>query len=177
MTLVSGERLSKIREIKEGISRFERGYGGWRLRRELPVSDPGRDTKLPLKQRVLLVIYCDYRAMLEVYQEEMKSNIFFGIDKENMVEVKEKMEKRLEDGKMVPGTRISHHFIPQSASQIGYKLCSEYDSFVDIHDFKIPIRVEIDDIATSSYISCVYNSLWWVGLVNKADEKQGDVDV
>ena len=93
--------------------------------------------------------------MLEVYQEEMKSNIFFGIDKENMVEVKEKMEKRLEDGKMVPGTRISHHFIPQSASQIGYKLCSEYDSFVDIHDFKIPIRVEIDDIATSSYISCV----------------------
>ena len=29
----------------------------------------------------------------------------------------------------------------------------------------------------SSYISCVYNSLWWVGLVNKVDEEQGDVYV
>ena len=87
------------------------------------------------------------------------------------------MEKRFEDGKTVPGTRSSHHFIPQSASQIGHKLCSEDDSFVDIHDLKIPTRVDIGDIAPSSYISCVYNSLWWVGLVNKVDEEQGDVDV
>ena len=87
------------------------------------------------------------------------------------------MEKRFEDGKTVPGTRSSHHFIPQSASQIGHKLCSEDDSFVDIHDFKIPTRVDIGDFTPSSYISCVYNSLWWVGLVNKVDEEQCDVDV
>ena len=102
----------------------------------------------------------DYRAVLEVCQEEMKSIIFFGIDKEDMVEVREKMEKRFRDGKTVPSTKSSHQFIPQSASQIGQKLCSEDDSFVDIHDFKIPTRVDIGDIAPSSYISCMYISLW-----------------
>ena len=115
--------------------------------------------------------------MLEVYQEEMKSIIFFGIDKEDMVEVREKMEKRFKDGKTVPSTRSSHLFIPQSASQIGHKLCSEDDSFVDTHDFKIPTRVDIVDIAPSSYFSCGYNSLWWVGLVNKVNEEHRDVDV
>ena len=94
-----------------------------------------------------------------------------------MVEVREKMEKRFEDGKAVPGTRSSHHFIPQSASQSGHKLYGEDVSFVDIHDFKIPIRVDIGDTAPSLYISCLYNSLWCVGLVNKVDEEQGDVDV
>ena len=90
---------------------------------------------------------------------------------------REKMDKRLEDGKAIPGTRSSHHFIPQSASQIGHKLCIEDDSFVDIHNFKIPTRVDTGDIAPLSYISCLYNSFGWVGLVNKVDEEQGDVDV
>ena len=104
------------------------------------------------------------------------SRTFFGIDKD-MVEVREKMEKRFEDGKMAPGTRSSHHFIPQSALQIGHKLCSENDSFVDIHDLKIQTRVDIGDIAASSYISYMYNSLWLVGLVNKVYEEQDDLDV
>ena len=86
-------------------------------------------------------------------------------------------EKRFEDGNTVPSKRSSHYFIPQSASQIGHKLCSEDHSFVDIHDFKIPTRAYIGDIAPSSYISCMYNSLWWVGLVNEVDEEQGDVDL
>ena len=117
----------------------------------------------------------DYRAVQEVCPEEIKR--IFGIDKEDMVEVREKMEKRFEDGKTVPGTRSSHHFIPQSASQIGHKLCSEDGLFVDILDVKIPTRVDVGDNAPLSYISCVYNSLWWVGLVNKVDEEPGDLDV
>ena len=131
-----------------------------------------RSLQRPLNNQIL-----DYRVVLEVCQEEMKSIIFFGTDKEDLVKVREKMEKRFEDDKTVPSTRSSHHFIPQSASQIGHKLCSEDDSFVDIHDFKIPTRVDIGDIAPSSYISCMCNSLRWVGLVNKVDEEQGDVDI
>ena len=115
--------------------------------------------------------------VLEVHQEEMKSIIFFGVDKEDMVEVREKMEKRFKDDMTLPRTRGSHQYICQSASQIGHKLCSNDDLFVDIHDFKIPIRADIGNIAQLSYISCVYNLLWWVGLVNKTDEEQGDVDV
>ena len=97
--------------------------------------------------------------------------------KEDMVEVREKVEKSFKDGNAVPGIRSSHHFIPQSASQIRHELCSEDDLLVDIHDFKIPTRVDIGDIAPSSYISCEYNSLWYVGLVNRVDEEQDDVDV
>ena len=67
---------------------------------------------------------------------------------------------RFEDGKKVPATRSSHHFFPQSASQIGHKLCSEDDSFVNTNDFKIPTQVDIGNIAPLSYISCAYNSLW-----------------
>ena len=106
--------------------------------------------------------------VLEVCQEKMKSIIFFGIDKKDMVEVREKMEKRFEDGKTITGTRSSH-FIPQSASQ--------NDSFVGIHNFKIPTRVDTGDIAPLSYISCFYNSFGWVGLMNKVDEEQVDVNV
>ena len=42
-----------IREIKEGISWCERGYGPWGIRREIRVSDPGQGTKLSLEKRVL----------------------------------------------------------------------------------------------------------------------------
>ena len=53
LTLVPGESPIKIHEIQEGISQCERGYGAWGLCRELPLSDPGQDTKLSLEQRVL----------------------------------------------------------------------------------------------------------------------------
>ena len=84
----------------------------------------------PSLQRLINNQILDYRAILKVSQEEMKSIIFFGIDIEDMVEVREKIERRFEDGKTVSSTRSSHHFIPHSASQIEHKLCSEDDSFV-----------------------------------------------
>ena len=42
----------------------------------------------PINNQIL-----DYRAVLEVCQEEMKSIIFFGIDKEDMTEVREDGEE------------------------------------------------------------------------------------
>ena len=122
----------------------------------------------PLNNQIL-----DYKAMLAVCQEEMKSIKFSAIDKDGMHEERTNMEKQYEDGVTVPGTRSSHHFIPQAASQIGHKLCSEDDSFVDIHDFNILTWVDIGDIGPSSYTTCVYNSFWWVGLVSHIDKEEG----
>ena len=59
----------------------------------------------PLNNQIL-----DYHVVLEVC-----IIVFFGIDKEDMVEVRQKMGKKFEDGKMVPSTRSRHHFISQSA--------------------------------------------------------------
>ena len=47
-----------------------------------------RSLQRPLNNQIL-----DYRVVLEVRQEEMKSIIFFGNDKGDMVKVREKMEK------------------------------------------------------------------------------------
>ena len=115
--------------------------------------------------------------MLEVCETEMKSIVFIGIDKTEMQEVRIEMEKRYEDGHTVPGTRSSHHFIPLSPSKIGHKLCSEDESFVDVHDFNIPSPVDIGSITPSSYITCSYNSFWWVGLIESIDMEMGDVHV
>ena len=48
---------------------------------------------------------------------------------------------------------------------------------MDIHDFKIPNFVDIGSITPSSYVSCVYNSFWWIALVDNVDKDQGDVYV
>ena len=47
-----------------------------------------RSLQRPLNSQIL-----DYRAVLEICQEEMKSIIFFGIDKEDIVEVREDGEE------------------------------------------------------------------------------------
>ena len=131
-----------------------------------------RSLQRPLYNQIL-----DYKAMLEVCETEMKSIVFIGIDKTEMQEVRKEMEKRYEDGDTVPGTRSSHHFIPLSSSKIGHKLCSEDESFVDVHDFNIPSPVDIGSITPSSYVTCSYNSFWWVGLINNIDMEMGDVHV
>ena len=71
----------------------------------------------------------DYKAVLEVCQAEMQSIVFFGIAKEEMVDVREKINKRVADGRTVPGTRSSHHFLPHRGTKISHKLCSEDKSF------------------------------------------------
>ena len=131
-----------------------------------------RSLQRPLNNQIL-----DYKAMLDVCQEEMPSIKFFGIPKEDMVVIRAELEIRYMDGDTVPGTRSSHHFIPLSTSTIGHKLSSDDDSFVDVHDFKIPTYVDIGDIGPSSYVTCVYNTFWWVGLVMDVDKEAGDVKI
>ena len=131
-----------------------------------------RSLQRPLNNQIL-----DYRAVLGVCEEEMKSIVFFGIGKEDMVELRERINKRFADGQTVPGTRSSHHFIPQLGSKIGHKLCSEDNAFFDVHDFKIFRNVDINDVAPSTYIACVYDSAWWVGLVEKVNTIESEVSV
>ncbi len=77
----------------------------------------------------------------------------------------------------MPGTRSSHHFVPLSTSKVGHKLSSEDESYVDTHDFDLPTILDMSDISPMKYITCIYNSFWWVGIVNKIDVEQGDVNV
>ena len=115
-------------------------------------------------------------AVLEVCQEEMKSFVFLALTKKTW----SRWERRWRRGlKMVRRYLVQKAVLTSCPSQL-HKLdknCSEDESFVNIHDFKIPTWGDIGNIAPLYYISCVYNWLWWAGLVKKVDEEQGDVDV
>ena len=102
---------------------------------------------------------------------------FFGISKETMGEVRKSLEERFSRGNTVPGTRSSHHFIPLSSSKIAHKLSSEDESHAGTHDFNLPTTFQLCDIRPMTYVTCLYDSFWWVGLVTQVDVEQGDVKV
>ena len=119
----------------------------------------------------------DYRAMLNVCEEEMSKIKFFGISKETMDEVRKSLEERFSRGNTVPGTRSSHHFIPISSSKIAHKLSSEDESHAGTHDFNLPTTFQLNDIRPMTCVTCLYDSFWWLGLVTQVDVEQGNVKV
>ena len=92
--------------------------------------------------------------------------------------VRENLKSRFSQGDTVKGTRSSHYFIPQSTSIISHKFTSKDENFADSFDFKnyTPI-VNIDELKQATYVSCVYNTFWWVGMVSQVDENEGDVKI
>ena len=78
-------------------------------------------------------------------------------------------------GDTVTVTQSSHHFVPLSSSQIGHKLTSKDESYVDIHDFSLPTLFEIGDISPSACVTCIYNWFWCVGMVSLVVRCKGDV--
>ena len=131
-----------------------------------------RSLQRPLNNQIL-----DYKTMLELCRNEMPSIKFFAISKESMKAVRERLETRYANGNTVPGSRSSHHFLPLTLSKIGHKLTSEDNYFVGRHDFSIPTLYNISEISLSSYVTCVYDSFWWVGMVTDIDIAEGDVKI
>ena len=80
----------------------------------------------------------DYKAILDLCENEMMSIKFFGICKESMISVENlEIKKWYEGGDTVPITRSSHHLVPLSSSRIGPKLTSEDKSYVDIQSISL----------------------------------------
>ena len=112
--------------------------------------------------------------MLDLCENEMMSIKFFGLCKESLISV-ENLEKSYEDGDTAPGTQSSHHFVPLSFSRIGHKLTSEVKSYIGIHDFNVSTLFEIGYISPYVYLTCIYNSFWWVSMVSLVDIAAGNV--
>ena len=123
-------------------------------------------------QRSLNNQILDYKAMLNLCENEMMFIKFFGICKESMISV-ENLEKWNEGGDTTSGTQSSHSFVPLSSSRIDNKLISEGESYVDIHDFNVSSLFEIGDISPSAYVTCIYNSFWWACMVSLVDIAAG----
>ena len=94
---------------------------------------------------------------------EIPSITLFGVSQEEMVNVCADLEDCFAKSKTVPGTRSSHHFVPISCNKIAHKLTSEDREFLQF-DFDKLLTKEIDikSISCFLYVSCIYNTFWWV---------------
>ena len=129
-----------------------------------------RSLQRPLNDQIL-----DYKAMLEVCSNEMTTIKFFDISQEEMVVTRKSLEERFTKGDTVPGTRSSHHFVPISSSKIGHKLCSEDDSYVSTHNFDLPTILHECDIVPMQYVTCMHDSVWWVGMVQGVEVAEATI--
>ena len=89
-------------------------------------------------QRSLNNQILDYKAILDLCENEMMSIKFFGICMESMISVENlEIEKWYEGGDTVPVTRSIHHLVPLSSPQISSKLSSEDKSYIDIQSISL----------------------------------------
>ena len=89
-------------------------------------------------QRSLNNQILDYKAILDLCENEIMSAKFFWISKDSMISVENlETEKWYEGGDTVPVTRSSHHLFLLSSSRIGPKLTSEDQSYVFIQSISL----------------------------------------
>ena len=117
-------------------------------------------------QRPLHGQILSYQSMLYLCVREIPSITFFSVRQEEMVNVRTDLEEHFAKSKIVPGTRSSHHFVPISCNKIAHKLTSEDGNFLQF-DFDKSLTKEIDikNIKCFLYVSCIYDTFWWVGIV------------
>ena len=79
-----------------------------------------------------------------------------------MISVWKSLEKQNEGGDTVPGTQSSHHFIQLSSLQIGHKLTSKDESYVDIQDFDVHTQISVHQLILPVYTTCFGGLAWLV---------------
>ena len=78
----------------------------------------------------------------------------------------------------MPGTRSFHHFESDGIEKMKFKRVSNDSSFCKIHTFLCKeSSLNAADIPLMSYICCVYDSNWWMGLVVEIDFLKNDIRI
>ena len=134
--------------------------------------------QMPGKKDCISVGNKQYKQkQLELCKEEIKGISFIDISQSHMNDVRENLRICVDNGKTIPSTRSSHHFIPLSMSKISHRLTSE-DEDVDVFDFDNKKAItNVIELRVSAYVSCIYNTFWWIGLILEVDVELGDVKI
>ena len=75
-------------------------------------------------------------------------------------------------------TRSSHDFVLVSCNKIAYKLTSEDREFLQLHfDKSLTKEIDTKSIKYFSYVSCIYNTFWWVGIVTEVNIHESDLKI
>ena len=86
---------------------------------------------------------------------------------------KKELEGRFRNSRTIPGTRKLHAFIPLSRHLIAAKLYSNSDDFKEEKVVKDEGELELDGL--SGYVTCVYESEWWLACVLSVDSDNAEV--
>jgi len=78
-------------------------------------------------------------------------------------------------GSTISGTRSFHHFTPKCRHTIKSKQVSEDTTHYGMHCFFKPPVLLHNDIPLMTYVACVHDNQWWIGLVSENTSGKGDV--
>lgn len=125
------------------------------------------------------VLINSVEKFVEFCQRQVDNVQCFILKKEILEKSRKQLETRFAQGKTVPGTRSFHHFYPLSTNTIAAKRLSNDHKHSIIHSFskQSSAGIQMVNIATNSYIACVYDDHWYFGLVLSKDEVEEDVEV
>lgn len=111
-------------------------------------------------------------------QENITGVNFFYAEADEVAAVRCHLQKRFQKGSTVPGTRSFHYFSSTEIGSISYKRISSDYQFAGTHSFfECTPELVIENIKVMSYIACVYDEKWWVGLVEEVDKNSNDIYV
>lgn len=103
-----------------------------------------------------------------------KINFFFL--KEEEIETKRMMlETRFQMGQTIPGTRSFHYFKPASHEVITAKRVSSDSEILLKQNIFMTIPAVKPNL--NSFVACVYEQNWWIGMVHGFNEEEGDYDI
>lgn len=120
--------------------------------------------------------------MHEFCTAKMKDITFVLIQMETMTALRLILNKRFEVAETVPGTRSFHHYIPLSENTIGFKRTSEdkeLQSFNLLSGYSQSSmkQVLIRNLKPTDFVACKYDEFWWVGMVEKVDIHNKDIQI
>ena len=139
------------------------------VKRKLANASLGRPQNYQILTAKDAFLYC---------RENITGITFFYAHAHEVQTMRNDLKSRFEKGRTVPGTRSLHWFSSQSVGSISYKRVSNDSSLSGTNNFfEAPVKFSANDIKVMSYIACVYDEKWWVGLVEEVDKDNNDIYV
>ena len=114
--------------------------------------------------------------MFKFCKENIDSVSFYNIKKAEIYEICLNFAKPYSKAFTVPGTRSFHHFMPENNSSIKYKRFSKDENCIQFNiqgNNAVQIHVA-EDIHLMDYVACIFDGVWWIGLVTESDDTNID---
>ena len=111
-----------------------------------------------------------------MYQRNSFHHIY-GASQEKMVNVPAALEDCFAESKTMPGTRSSRHFVPMSCNKLFTNSQVRIEFLQFDFDKSLTKEIVIKTIKCFSYVICIYDTFWWVGIVTEVNLHEVDLKI